>query len=428
MSNPAQGERPLGTIEEPFDETNCHQAADSASNANAEQGQWQGSNDPYGDVPHIAEVVALERRDLHEIQVQGELSKLLVREEARSRLLALKNASTLASITPPVSLTDFLAIPDEDAKYRIDELFPVGGRIMLSAQFKAGKTTLVGNLIRSLVDGDPFLGKFATEPVGQVTLLDNELDQRTLRGWLRDQGIKNVQAVKVLSMRGRVGSFNILDSDVRARWAEVLAGTNFLVLDVLRPVLDAIGLDENRDAGRFLVAFDSLLAEAGIDEAAVIHHMGHSGERARGDSRLQDWPDAIWRLVRQNEEPNSARYFSAFGRDVDVTEGQLTYDVRNRNLTYASGSRKEAVDSVAEAAALPDILGFVRQNPNSSGRDIIAAVTKQGHPQKVARAALKSAASGGHVVTRPGPRGAMLHALAEVGNPQRLDDDGFVLT
>ncbi|MFC7448672.1 AAA family ATPase [Rhodococcus daqingensis] len=427
MSNPAQGERPLGTNEEPFDEANRRQAADSAADSIAEQGHWTGSADPYSDVPHIADVVMLDRRDLHEIQVKGELSKLLVREEARSRLQALKNASTLAAITPPVSLTDFLAIPDEDTKYRVDELFPVGGRIMLSAQFKAGKTTLVGNLIRSLVDGDPFLGKFATEPVGQVTLLDNELDQRTLRGWLRDQGIENVQAVKVLSMRGRVGSFNILDSDVRARWAEVLAGTNFLVLDVLRPVLDAIGLDENRDAGRFLVAFDSLLAEAGIDEAAVIHHMGHSGERARGDSRLQDWPDALWRLVRQNDEPNSARYFSAFGRDVDVAEGQLTYDVRNRNLTYATGSRKEAVDTVAEAAALPDILEFVGRNPYSSGRDIIAAVTKQGHPQKVARAALKGAASGGHVATCPGPRGATLHTLVEAGNSQKLDGNGFVL-
>jgi hypothetical protein len=43
------------------------------------------------------------------------------------------------------------------------------------------------------------------------------------------------------------------------------------------------GLDEHREAGRFLVAFDELLQEAGVLGALVAHHFGHRAERARGE-------------------------------------------------------------------------------------------------------------------------------------------------
>jgi hypothetical protein len=58
----------------------------------------------------------------------------------------------------------------------------------------------------------------------------------------------------------------------------------------------------------------------------VVHHMGHAAERSRGDSRLLDWPDALWKIVRDKDDeddtgmddPQGSRYFSAYGRDVDV--------------------------------------------------------------------------------------------------------------
>ncbi|WP_139810464.1 AAA family ATPase [Prescottella equi] len=405
-----QSERPPASTGEPS-QSNRRQAAETAFDSSADQRHSGEITDPYADLPHPADAFSPdEARDLHAIRVREELSRMVVREEAREQLAARRSASTIASIAAPIALHEFLAIPDEPTKYRIDGLFPVGGRIMLSAQFKAGKTTAVGNLIRSLVDGEPFLGRFATESLERVTLLDNELDERTLRGWLRDQGIQNPERVRVLSMRGKVGTFNILDDRIRERWAEVLTGTNFLILDVLRPVLDALGLDENRDAGRFLVAFDTLLADAGIAEAAVIHHMGHNGERSRGDSRLQDWPDALWRLVRQNEEPNSPRYFSAFGRDVDVAEGLLTYDVRNRNLTYASGNRKDA----AATAALPDILDHLAAHAGQSGNQIEKALAEI-HPQKAIRAGIQAGIRDGSIRTAKGPKNANLHYLDQVG-------------
>jgi hypothetical protein len=53
------------------------------------------------------------------------------------------------------------------------------------------------------------------------------------------------------------------------------------VLDCIGPVLAALGLDESKpaEAGRFLSAFEELLADAGVAESFLIHHMGHDAER-----------------------------------------------------------------------------------------------------------------------------------------------------
>lgn len=230
----------------------------------------------------------------------------------------------------------------------MDGVWPVGGRVVLAAQYKAGKTTLRNNLLRSLVDGDHFLDEFRVEAFeGTVVLIDNELDERMLRRWLREQGIKNTDRVHVLSLRGRVGSFDLLDDQVRARFANMIREVQGAVVlfDCLRPVLDALGLSEDKDAGRFLVAFDALLAESGASEAVVIHHMGHSGERSRGDTRLRDWPDVEWQLIREatggEQAAEARRFFKAYGRDVNVPEGLLEYDEETRRVTLAGGSRRQ---------------------------------------------------------------------------------------
>jgi hypothetical protein len=96
-------------------------------------------------------------------------------------------------------------------------------------------------------------------------------------------------------------------------------GVQLAVLDCLRPAMDAPALDEHSEAGRFLTAFDELLKEANIPEALVVHHSGHGGERSRGDSRILDWADGIWNLVRENKDDlDSARFISAKGREALV--------------------------------------------------------------------------------------------------------------
>ena len=314
-------------------------------------------------------------------------------------------------------LTELLAEPDADAQYRIDPLAPAHGRVLLAAQYKAGKSTLVGNLLRSLADGDPFLGRFAvTTQTQRAVLIDDELAENTLRRWFRDQRITNADRVEVVTMRGHLGAFNILNEGVRAEWAKHLRGADYLILDCLRPVLDALGLDENHDAGRFLVAFDALLADAGISEALVVHHMGHSGERARGDSRLQDWPDAIWRLVREKDAPDSAVYFTAYGRDVDVPEGRLDFDPDTRRLTYTDCTRQARARKASEEEVLKEVAEIlVKQRTSGEGtemsrNDILSAA--EGRSARTIDPALAHGVREGILIRADGPRRSHLYALA----------------
>lgn len=355
-----------------------------------------------------------------EDQIKTETLKIQIRDEARRRA---RRAQAGAQAPPePVTLTDFLAIPDDPQQYRIEGLWPVGGRVMLSAQFKSGKTTMTGNLVRALVDGQPFLDRFMTRPpTGRVAIIDDELDDRMLRRWLRDQAIINTAQVVVIPLRGRVSTFDLLDPDTRHEWATRIraTGSTMVVLDCLAPILDALGLSEDKEAGRFLVALDEFAKAAAVEEIVLVHHMGHNTERARGASRLRDWPDVEWKLTREKAEegednPAARRYFSAYGRDVDVAESALDYDPATRRLTLSGGSRKDAAGEGIRDA----VVAYLRTNPGSSGRQVELF---SGSPQKKTRAALKQLVAE-KLVTEVVHSGGMLYSVAPpptpaLGNP-----------
>lgn len=334
------------------------------------------------------------------------------RRRARRILEEEEKQQTAIERPKGASLTDLLAQPDEDVHFLIDRLWPAQGKVVLAAQNKAGKTTLVGNLVRSLVDGDAFLGQFKVEQVDRVVLLDNELSPGMVRRWLRDQGIVNTDAVDVFAMRGRLSSFDILDPATRAEWADHIGPADVLLFDPLRPALDALGLSEDKDSGRFLEALDELVAAAGIGHLGVVHHMGHSNERSRGDSRIEDWPDAKWRLVRDRSDPddpdgnNAPRFFSAFGRDVDQPETRLDYSPEDRHLSVLGGSRR----TVSQDRVATSIRAYVAGAEGCSGGEIERGV---GGDTRLVRAAIKSLAEEGWLrLERQGPGKATKHYSA----------------
>lgn len=304
---------------------------------------WQHAGDDDTETRLTDEEIALDAAHKRADDVAKKVYELQIRDAAQRKIRADERAGQPKPAR--VGLDDFLNHDYGQPTYRVTDLWPTGGRVLLTAQWKAGKTTLVGNTIRALVDAEPFLDRYPVTTGAHVVLIDDELNEATLQAWLRDQDIKNTADVSIISLRGRAATFDILDDDTRTEWAQLLTGSDVIIFDCLRPVLDALGLDENHEAGRFLVAFDTLLAEAGAGEALIVHHMGHHGERSRGDSRLQDWPDALWKVVRDKDDeddtldnPTGSRYFSAFGRDVDVRQSELTFDPITRHLTLGENA------------------------------------------------------------------------------------------
>jgi hypothetical protein len=138
------------------------------------------------------------------------------------------------------------------------------------------------------------------------------------------------------------------------------------------------------------VAFDALLKEAETADAVLVTHLGHTGERARGDSRFRDWPDVEWRLVRQDDQPGSPRFLSAYGRDVDVPESQLAYDPQTRRLTLLGGSRND----LKFMAALDAVVSLLEGSPGLTRRNLTAALMEQGDYPNAARHTRASGVNG----------------------------------
>jgi hypothetical protein len=354
------------------------------------------------------------KRDIDAAREKDERLQTAVQNERvkrQARRIVDAEEQPLVEIPALEVLSDALSLPELPLEYRVEALQPVETRVVLAAQFKSGKTTLRDNYVRSLVDGDPFLGRYRVTPItGTVAIVDVEMSRRQLVAWWREQSIRRTDRVRFLSMRGKAGAFDIFTAAGRRVWVERFkaAGVVYLIIDCARPIMDAFRLDENKDAGRLLDAIDALMTESGIPEGMVIHHMGHTGERSRGDSRWRDWPDVEWRLVRKDDDPSSPRFISAYGRDVDVPEQELAYDAATRRLGIVGGSRRDAVTH----DALEAVVGVLGASGDPQSGRAIKRKLEGSIPREAVEAALRVGSANGRLTRENGPRNATLYRLS----------------
>lgn len=359
--------------------------------------------------------------------VEREKHRIRVQREARRQL----DSADMPPLVDGVGLVDLLGEPEQETPWRVHDLWPAQGRVVLAAARKAGKTTTVGNLVRSLADGARFLDRFACEaPEGRVGLLDTEMSRDMLRSWLRGQGLARPDRVQVWPLRGQVGALNLLDRGRRAEWATRLRdeGVTVLVLDCLAPLLSALDLDEdNRGIGAVLGAWDELTVEAGVTESLVVHHMGHGPERSRGGSRLRDWPEVEWRLLRTRdevtdvEEDGGQRAFAAYGRDVEVEETVLEYDPDTRRLRLGSGNRKAARQLVKLRGLLQAVQAMEAEGRHPTGNDVVKQVRRA---KDTVLNELREAAEAGYLnVDKVGQ--AHVHSVTPLGQAFLSGEDWF---
>jgi len=311
--------------------------------------------DQAGDLP--ADYVEIVELTPYERAVRAKFAEMRVVDDAKQMLATMKagQAPALSGRT----LTDFLAEVEDVEQYRVTDLWPAQGRVLLAAQAKSGKTTMVAaNLIPALVDGGDFLGRYDVEKVTRrVIYLNMEVGTRTMRRWLQDAGIINTAAITVANLRGKAAALSLNSEAGRKKFGQWLADNDseVVILDPLAPVLASLGLDENSnaDVATFFTWWSEALMLGGVVDDLVVHHAGHGGERSRGASRLLDEPDAVWTLTKDADykqfaaddpfaDMSPTRYLSAFGRDVELPAEALKFDPQTRQLTLTGLSRSAA--------------------------------------------------------------------------------------
>jgi hypothetical protein len=270
----------------------------------------------------------------------------------------------------------FLNEPDPPITWAITELAQVGHNVLLTAQYKTGKTTFLLNLARAIADGVRFLDHFDTSlDLGNIAMLDYELGEAQYRRWLREVGVGKTDKVLVGHWRGIRGRF-----DDERNVADLIdqfgtAGIGVAVIDPFAAAAKGIDENDNGAVGAFLNLIDYVKRESGVHTVILATHTGRRDadigqERARGATRLDDWPDVRWLLTRGKDDDDT-RYFAADGRDVTVPAGALDYNETLRRYRYTGNTP----GIIAARSVERDVLNYIRANPNCSAAQVEAGVT-----------------------------------------------------
>ena len=268
------------------------------------------------------------------------------------------------------TLQEELELPEEEVKWVIKDIFPFGANISITAQYKAGKTTLVNSLTKSLVDGIPFLNYFRIpEHKGRVVIFNYEVTENQYRRWMRDVSIQNRKDVTIVHLRGE--RLPIISQKVQDLMVGMLADLecSTWVLDPFaRAFVGSGDENSNSEVGVFLDTLDVIKKRAGVDNLILPMHTGraqeHGIDRARGATRLDDWADVRWLLSKTDE----GRFFSADGRDVMLEQQQLKFDEASRALTLGGSDAKTAKKRSDEDRWVE----IVEANPGKSTNELFA--------------------------------------------------------
>jgi len=287
--------------------------------------------------------------DVDPFAVHQELQRQQTRELARRILVEREAARTFREPPSVANGAEYLAIIDEPLTFRIEDVMPTGANVLLTAQYKTGKTTLVNHAVKCLVDGSAFLGRYPVSiPGGRVAIWNYEVSPAQYRRWLRGIGIGEADRFAPLDLRGyRVALGTGYGERWAIRWLSEREASVWIVDPFARAFLGSgDNENDNGQVGHFLEILDAVKEQAGISELIMPTHTGRAAmdvgsERARGATRLDDWADVRWLLTRGTGEDIDNRYFRATGRDVETDEGVLEYNPLTRGLALVDGAPRE---------------------------------------------------------------------------------------
>lgn len=277
-------------------------------------------------------------------RVHTEAERLRARHEAQ-RIVRQELADREAIGLPRLTLKDALR-EDRPARppQRIAQMHEVGHNSTITAKFKTGKTTLGGNMLRSLADGEDFLDRYPVRrPEGRIGLLNYELTDYDMLDWLDDQGIRRSKRIALLNLRGVPFTLaSPRNQEELVKWCLDME-IEVLHLDPHRRAFKGFGSENsNDDVNAFTDVLDTVKKEAGVLDLFLYVHSGRAvgemgSEHARGATALDDWADNRWILTKDEHDD---RFLYADGRTGFVPEFRLNYNRDLRRLTAEDGNRR----------------------------------------------------------------------------------------
>ena len=290
----------------------------------------------------------------------------------------------------------------EGAPWLWNGYLAAGAVTMLSALWKAGKTTLLAHLLREMERGGEFCGRALA--AGRVLYVTEESESRWAKR--RDRlGLRDHVSFVVRPFRGK--------SDWSA-WNEFTIYLTELVaadpvdLVVLDPLVNLWPVRDENDNAQVLSALLPLQPiVSGRSGLLLCHHFrkadGDEGTASRGGGSFMGFVDTIMEL-RRNPPGDRRRVLRAYGRD-DETPEELVIELTDQGYV-ALGERTE----VAMTELLPVIARLLPASPPGLTRDEVLACWPEGvgrpGTQRLIEALHRGASAGMWVQGGEGRRGS----------------------
>lgn len=323
------------------------------------------------------------------------------------------------------SLTGALNAPPQPVPHLIDGLCGVKHNVVITAQFKTGKTAFtVGSIAQALCDGTPFLDHFEVKADGGLVVghWNCEMDPtEMLDDYIRPVGIENTDNLHVANLRGY--PVNIM-SEMGRQWAvQWLSSRNVKVwtIDSFARLARMAGVSEkdNDEVMSLLMALDQVKVEAGVDVLFLITHTGRmeheeGKERARGATAIDDWADARWIMTRMEK----SRFLRVEGRGVSLPDTALVYDEDTKRSVLGFGGKTEVREETAKDA----VVKLVYEQPGIGKTALLMALKGVGISNRAAAEPIEEAIEGGFIEVRmEGRRGKSAQCHYPAGSLQGSD-------
>lgn len=295
-------------------------------------------------VAELETLTALTLDEITRLSIEAAAARMAANKLARQRAEVIAAESVAADVVIPGRI-DLTTYEPPEVAWAIDKVLARTGVLGLFAERKAGKSTVVRELVRAGVDGVPFLGKFPVTLAedAEVVLFDTEMPVATIHRQYQQAGVKRLDRLNLRALRGAERSLDVRVDAIRERWRSEIAPGSLIIVDCLYSLFGALGVSESsEDVVPILTGLRTLATECEAAGLVVVHHLGKDADRgARGHSSLEGFPDALARIeIDGVPDGSTPRTFSAFGRDVSVEAGVLKLD-DGGHLTLGDNPRAE---------------------------------------------------------------------------------------
>lgn len=299
------------------------------------------------DMPEVSE-----EEHRQELITEGVTKELLRRDIRRhADMLEAIQGHTEPPDDASESLSDALSTPAEPVQYLIDGLVSATGTVVITGQYKSGKTHLmVASLITALADDEPFLGSRAVHvPEGGVVVGHWNLEMSRLDlidKYMRPAQFKNPKNVQIAHWQGyRVNLLTPLGKAGAIEWLKQRS-VKVWTIDSWSQLCRMSGVDpnDNKEVGDLLDAVTEIKIQCGIEAVFLLAHTARSSSDndkpgTRGASALDEGVDTRWMFTVDKSE---VRWLQAEGRGTQMTGVSLDFDEETGRSVIGAVSRQSA--------------------------------------------------------------------------------------